>query len=87
VESAEFSDELVTGAKEEVIGVSENDGGMEIFGEVTLGEPFDGGLCAYGHEDRGGNVAVFGVEDSRASAGYGTFGLKLKGDLAGQISG
>jgi len=87
VESAEFADELVAGTEEEVISVAENDGSAEIFGEVTLRKALDRGLSANRHEDRGGDVTVFGVKDSRAGAGYGTFGLKLEGDLAGQISG
>jgi hypothetical protein len=87
VESAEVADELVARAKEEVIRIAEDDGGAKVFGEVALREAFDGGLRTDGHEDGRGDVAVFGVEDARAGAGYRAFGLKLEGDLAGQISG
>jgi len=87
VESAEFANQMVAGTEEEVIGVAEDDGGPEVFGEITLREAFDCGLGAYGHEDGSGDVTVFGAEDAGAGAGYRAFGLEFEGDLTGQISG
>ena len=85
VQSAELADQVGAGAEEKVVGVAEDDGGTEVFPQVPLGKAFDGGLGADGHKNRGGDVAVFGVEDSGAGAGLRTLGEEFKGDLAGQL--
>ncbi len=54
------------------------------FGEVALGEAFDGGLGADGHEDRGFDGAVGGVENAGAGAGVRALGQEFEGDL-GQL--
>ena len=84
VEAAELADEFVAGAEEEVVGVSEDDGRFEFFPKVALGEAFDGGLGADGHEGGRGDVAVFGVQDAGAGAGYGACGEEFESDLTGQ---
>ncbi len=60
----------MAGAQEEVVGVGEDDRRVEIVPEVALGEAFDGGLGADRHEDGGGDVAMFGVEDAGARASF-----------------
>jgi len=61
-----------------MIGVGEDDAGVKIAGEVALGDAFDGGLGADGHEDRRLDDAVVGVEESGASASGGALGLYFK---------
>ena len=81
VESAHLTDWLVAGTKVEMVGVGEQDFDAEVVGEVALIETLDGGLGADGHEDRGFDDAVRGVEQAGAGAGGGTFGDDLEGDL------
>ena len=69
MQPAELPDQLVPGAKEQVVGIGEDDGGMEIFAEIALAQAFDGGLSSDRHENRGRNVAVFRVKDTGAGAG------------------
>jgi hypothetical protein len=57
-----------------MVGVGEEDFHAEIFGEIALGESFDGSLRADGHEDGGFDCAVGGVEESGAGAGLGALG-------------
>lgn len=85
VEAAEFSDQFVAGAEVQVIGVAEDDGGLEFVVEVALGEAFNGALGADGHEDGGGDVAVGGVEDTGPGFGFRTLCKEFEGDLAGQV--
>jgi hypothetical protein len=40
----------MSGAQVEMIRIGEQHRHAEIFGEVALGESFDGSLCAHGHE-------------------------------------
>jgi hypothetical protein len=56
----------------------------EIFGQVALGESFDRGLRADGHEDRRFDGPVRRVQQSRAGAGVRAFGDDFEGDL-GQL--
>jgi hypothetical protein len=74
VKSAHFADELVAGAEEEMVGVGQQDFDAEIFGEVALGESFDGGLGADRHEYGGFDGDMGGVKESRARAGFGALG-------------
>ena len=64
-----------------MIGVGKQDFDVEIGGEVALGEPFDGCLGADGHEYRGFDGSVRGMEQAGASARGGAFGDDFKGDL------
>ena len=67
-------DELVAGAWVEMVGVGEEDLDAEVFGEIALGESFDGGLGADGHEDGSFDFAVGGVEEPGAGTGLGALG-------------
>ncbi len=81
VQAAHAADGFVAGAEVEVIGVGEQDFDAEIGGEVALVEPFDGGLGADGHEDRGLDGSMRRVQQTGAGAGGGTFGDDFEGDL------
>ena len=61
-----------------MIGVGEDDLGVQLVGQVALGEAFDGGLRADRHEDRRLDGAVGGVEQAGARAGVGAFGLQFE---------
>jgi hypothetical protein len=78
-------DKFMARTEKKVIGVAEDDGGFEIFPKVPLGEAFDSGLSADGHERGRGNVTVFGVENTGAGTSVRALGEKFEGDLAGQI--
>jgi hypothetical protein len=67
-----------------MVGVAEDDTRPEFIPKIALVEPFDRRLCADGHEDGRGNVAVFGVQNARACACNRAFGQEFKGDCAGQ---
>ena len=84
VKSAELADQFVAGAEKEMVGVAEDDAGLEFVPEIALVQPFDRCLCTDGHEDGRRDVAVFGVQDAGAGACDRAFGEEFKGDLAGQ---
>ena len=65
-------------------GRHSDDAAAQFLAQVALGEAFDGGLRAHGHEDGRGNVAVIGVEDAGAGAGHGAFGEEFEVDPARQ---
>ena len=82
MQSAQLPDQLMAGAQKEMIGVAEDDAGVEIIPARSRWlEAFDGGLGADGHEDRRRDVAVRGVQDAGAGARDRTFGLNFEGDL------
>jgi hypothetical protein len=85
VETAELADELVTRAEKEVVSVSQDDGGLEVVVKIALGEAFYSRLSANGHENRRGDVSMFGMQDTGAGAGIRAGGLEFEGDLAGQV--
>jgi hypothetical protein len=78
VESAELTDGFVAGAEEEVISIGEDDFGVEVVQQLNGEEALDGRLGADGHEDRGFDRAVGGVEDPGSGAGSGAGGLKVE---------
>ena len=78
VQTAQLADQLVAGTQKQVIGVGQDDLGVEFVGQVALQNAFDGGLRAHRHEDRRFDDAVRGVEQSGARAGVGALGLQLK---------
>ena len=74
--------EFVAGAQEKMVGVGQQDADAEIFGEIALGQSFDGGLRADGHEDGRFDGAVGGVQKTGAGAGVGALGHHFEGDLS-----
>ena len=80
VESAELTDGFVAGAEEEVIGVGQDDFGVEVVEELGGEDAFDRCLSANGHEDRGFDGAVGGVEDTGSGAGGGAGGLEVEAE-------
>src|ERR1019366_9183813 len=68
----------------EVVGVGQQNGDAQIFGQVALGQAFDCGLRADGHEYRRFDDAVRRMEQSGAGAGVRAFGDDFEGDL-GQL--
>jgi len=84
VKAPKVPDQFVPGAQEEMVGVAEDDAGLEIVPQVALAESLDCGLCSDRHENRGRDIAVRGVQDTGAGVGDRALGEKLEGDLAGQ---
>ena len=78
MESAEVSDRFVPGPKEKMIGVAEDDLRVQVIQKISREDAFHGCLGAYGHENRGLNVAVSSVENARPGAGSGADGLELE---------
>ena len=77
-------DQFVARAEEEMVGITEDDAGVELIPQIALVQPFDRGLGADGHEDGGRDVAVWCVEDAGAGAGDGALGEEFEGDRAGR---
>ncbi|SPF44226.1 conserved hypothetical protein [Candidatus Sulfopaludibacter sp. SbA4] len=82
VQPSHLADELVAGAQVEMVGVGQQDFHAEVFGEIALGETFDGGLRAYGHEDGGFDGAVGGVQEAGAGTRVGALGDYFEGNGA-----
>ena len=72
VQAAGRAYDLDSGAQVEVVAVGEDGPGAER-GQVLPGEGLDGGLCRDGHEDRGLDLPVRGLQDSRAGLRAGVF--------------
>lgn len=85
MESTEFADQFMAGSQKKMVGVAEDDAGLEFVPKIPLVETFDRCLGADRHENGGRNVAVFGVQNARASARNRAFGEEFEGDLAGQL--
>src|SRR5262249_48870537 len=81
MQSPELADELVSGPQIEVIGIGEDGLGVELFGEVVLGESLDGRLRSHGHENGRFDVAVDGVKNAGTGSSVGALGENFKGDL------
>mgnify|MGYP003353705368 CR=1 FL=1 len=64
--------------QEKMIGVTQDDFGVEVVRQVTRQQTLDGGLRPNGHEDGGFNRAMRRVEEARARSGNGASGLDLK---------
>ncbi len=62
VESAHAFNAFVAGAEEKMVGVGEDDFGIEVIDEIAGRKTFDGALSANGHEDRGFDDAVGSAE-------------------------
>ncbi len=79
VQAAELADQFVAGAQEEMVGVGEDDLGVEIVRcQVALHDAFDRGLRADRHEDGRFDDAVRGVNEAGARAGGGADGFEFE---------
>lgn len=84
MEPAELANQFMAWAKKKMIGVAQDDTGLQFVPQVALIQTFYGRLSSDRHEDRGRNVAVLCVEDPGASARDRAFGDKFEGDLTRQ---
>ena len=84
MQATQATDQFVAGTQKQMVGVTENDARPEFIPKIALAKAFDGSPCADGHEHRRGDVAVRGVQDTRAGARSRTFGKEFEGDCAGQ---
>ena len=78
VQTAQFADQLVSGAQEQMIGIGQDDFGVEFAFQIALRNAFDRGLRAHRHEDRRLDDAVSGVQQPGARARVGALGLEFK---------
>src|SRR6202012_5197728 len=65
----------MTRAKKQMIGVGQDDTGVELILEIPRRERLHSALCADRHEDGCLDGPVGGVKETGASAGLGTNGL------------
>ena len=82
VQAAQLADGLVARAEEQVIGVGQDDLGVELLDEIALGDALDRGLRAHRHEDRRLDVAVRRVEHAGARPGFRALGEDFERDDA-----
>ena len=75
-----MADHFVAWAEIQMVGVAEDDLGIEIADQIAGEDALHCGLSTDRHEHRGLDVAVSCVEHSRARAGLGTDCLKLKAE-------
>jgi hypothetical protein len=78
MKAAKPPDDFMAGPEEKVISVGENDRRVDFVQKLLRGKPFDSRLSADGHENRGGNRAVGGVQEPRARARNGALSLKFE---------
>jgi hypothetical protein len=78
VESTKGADGLVAGPEEEVVGIREDDPGVELGFDVAREDSFECGLGADGHEYGGFDDAVSGVDESGTRTGGGAGGLEFE---------
>ncbi len=76
MQATEALDALVTWPQVEVIGVAEDDAGIELE-QVLLTQGLDGSPRAHGHEDRSFDGAVGGVQQAGTGAGSAVLGDEL----------
>jgi len=81
VQSAHLANGFVPRAKEKMVGVGQQDGDVEVFGKVALGQAFNGGLGSDGHENRGLDGAVRGVKQAGTGARPGALCHHFESDL------
>jgi len=77
VQAAQITDEFVAGAKIQVIGIAQNERGVDIF-EMFGGKCLDCSLRANRREDRCLQISVRGGEDSRAGAAVLRHNFEIK---------
>jgi hypothetical protein len=69
MQTAHALNSFVAGAEEQVVGVRQNDFGVQIVDEIARCQALDGALGADGHEYRRLNYAMRGVQQSGTRAG------------------
>ncbi len=78
MQPAHFPDYIESGAEVEVVGVSEDDFGINDINQFIGGECFHHSLCADGHENRRGNVTMSCGQETCARGAIAASMLKLK---------
>eukprot|EP00456_Euglypha_rotunda_P050579 TRINITY_DN40712_c0_g1_i1.p1 TRINITY_DN40712_c0_g1~~TRINITY_DN40712_c0_g1_i1.p1 ORF type:complete len:123 (-),score=17.50 TRINITY_DN40712_c0_g1_i1:313-681(-) len=78
VQAAEIANQFMAWAQVEVVGIRQNDFGVQILFQLRRGQAFDGSLGADGHENGGFDDSVRGMNPSGTGAGDGAFGLQFK---------
>ena len=81
VEPAQGADQLMPGAKEQVVSVGEDDAGADLVEQVLLRHALDARLCADRHEHRSFDDPVRGVEQPGARLGLRALGKDFEGQL------
>ena len=72
VQASGTLDDVHTGTQVQVIGVAQDDLGLDVLAQFGHMDSLDGSHGAYWHEDRGLDLAVVGRDES--SAGIGALG-------------
>src|SRR5438876_7688656 len=80
MQSAQLPDQLVAGPEVEMIGIAEDDPGIQLVGQIALGESLDGALCSDRHEYGRFDIAMRCMQHPRAGAGNWAFGVDIEGD-------
>ncbi len=80
MQAAQALNTLVPWPEKQVIGVGENDPGIEIVLEIARGKRFHGRLGTHRHEDRRLDGAVRRMQETGASARFGTRGLYFESE-------
>ena len=78
VEAAHLADQFMAWPQVEMIGIRENDFGVEIFLDLPRHQAFNRRLGTDGHKYRGFDDAVGGMEQSGPRAGLGTLSLEFE---------
>ena len=79
MQATEALDALVAGAQVQVVGVAEDDGGVEAE-QVLLAQRFDRGLGTHRHEHGGLDGAVWRVQHAGAGTGFPVFGGEFEAE-------
>lgn len=75
VQTAQFFDDVCAGAQHQVVGVAEDNAGIDVVGEIGRGQALDRRLRADRHEDRCFHDAV-GQRDAAATGVSGLVGFQ-----------
>ena len=78
METAQALNDFVTRTEKEVIGIAENNFGVQISDQVPRQDALHRRLRADRHEDWSFDIAMRGVENACARAGFGAGCLKLE---------
>jgi hypothetical protein len=78
MQAAKALNALVSGPKKQMVGVSQDDFGVQTVFEIALHQAFHSGLRADRHEYGSFNHAVRGVQQARTRASDRTLGLNLE---------